>query len=92
MSFFELSQAMAPFSIFCLFYFYYRVGKLEKFLLLYEQKSTREKKMMADTIDKMGERIANLENILMQFQVVEPSDDAIEDSESEDSDSTDKEE
>ena len=68
MSFLEMAQAMAPFTLFCLFYFYYRVNKLEKFFVLYQQKLDKERKEMVKVIDEQGQRIAYIENFLMQLQ------------------------
>lgn len=68
MNFYELSQAMAPFSIFCLFYFFYRLNKMEKVLLFYTESMDKEKEkllknqqMMIGTIDSLQEKIMQLD-------------------------------
>ena len=68
MNFYELSQAMAPFSIFCLFYFFYRLNKMEKGLLFYTESMDKEKEkllknqeMMIGTIDSLQEKIMQLD-------------------------------
>jgi len=68
MNFYELSQAMAPFSIFCLFYFFYRLNKMEKVLLFYTESMDKEKEkllknqqMMIGTIDSLQEKIMQMD-------------------------------
>ena len=68
MNFYELSQAMAPFSIFCLFYFFYRLNKMEKVLLFYTESMDKEKEkllknqqIMIGTIDSLQEKIMQLD-------------------------------
>lgn len=68
MNFYELSQAMAPFSIFCLFYFFYRLNKMEKILLFYKETMDKEREkllknqnLMIGTIDKLQERIMQMD-------------------------------
>lgn len=68
MNFFELAQAMTPFCVLILFYFYYRLNKLEKLLLISLSKIRKqqlqeleEKKLMIGTIEALEVRVSSLE-------------------------------
>ena len=66
MSFMQISQAMSPFCVLCLFYFFYRLNRYEKFLMLMNEKWEAERMAMQNSIDILTVRAEKLEKMLVR--------------------------
>lgn len=64
MSFFQMSQAVAPFTLMCLFYFFYRLNRFEKFLIVMKKNWDAERVVIVENIDTLTARVETLEGKL----------------------------
>lgn len=59
MTFFEISQSLAPFTLLCLFFFFYRMKRLENALIALSKRTQQQNVALAKAIEQLQQAKAD---------------------------------
>lgn len=58
MNFYAMCQAIAPFTVLCLFFFFWRMKRMENTLLAIHQRYTEENRLLAKALSDLQREVA----------------------------------
>lgn len=58
MNLFEMAQALAPFTLLCLFVFFWRMRRMENSLLILARRTQQQNEVLAKAVEQLQQKLA----------------------------------